>query len=99
LNFSVFVLLLLISPLIFFPCPPGRYVTSYSRLGLVWAHVLQCKTTKDAAVVVAAIVERKKQAVHAKSLLPRTDIDAYADPVGGEDDTESEAPPEVFHVT
>ena len=74
-------------------------MTSYSRLGLVWVHVLQCKTTKDAATIVAAIAERKLQAAHAKSLLPRTDIDAYADPVGGDEDTDSEAPPEVFHVT
>ena len=48
------------------------YVTSYSKLGLVWVHVFQAAKSAEALEVVEALQSRKDQAAEQKSKVPAT---------------------------
>ena len=75
---------------------------SYSRLGLVWVHVFECKSSKEVKAITETMSDRQASAAAAKSLLPRTDIDTYADPTGAEEDDAdfaAHAPLANFHLT
>ena len=75
------------------------YITSYSRLGLVWVHVFQCAKAADAALVAETILARKQQALEQKSLVPATGIEQMSSGVDDdEEEDESCAPLGVFHA-
>eukprot|EP00039_Didymoeca_costata_P032399 m.37680 g.37680 ORF g.37680 m.37680 type:complete len:740 (+) comp9339_c0_seq1:250-2469(+) len=75
------------------------YVTSYSRLGLVWTHVVQCNKAAEAALLVEGLISRKTQAIEQKSLVPATNIEQMSSGVeDDDDDDETCAPLGVFHV-
>ena len=75
------------------------YVTSYSKLGLVWVHVFQCKNAKEAQEIVEEISTRRTQAADQKSKVPATGIEEMS--AGFDDDDEDEdngLPIGAFHV-
>jgi hypothetical protein len=48
------------------------YITSYSKLGLVYCHVFACAKSAEADAFVAAIAERKRTASVTRSMVPPT---------------------------
>lgn len=75
------------------------YVTSYSRLGLVWVHIFQCGKAAEAALIAETILARKQQALEQKSLVPATGIEQMSSGVDDdEDEEENFAPLGVFNV-
>lgn len=50
------------------------YITSYSKLGLVYAHVFTCAKTSDAEGILEAIADRKRMASESKSMVPPTGV-------------------------
>eukprot|EP00729_Bicosta_minor_P003888 gene3888-12068_t len=75
------------------------YVTSYSKLGLVWVHVFQAAKSAEALEVVEALQSRKDQAAEQKSKVPATGIEEMSAGFEEDDeDDESGVPIGAFHV-
>jgi serine/threonine protein kinase len=64
------------------------YVTSYSKLGLLYTHIFAMGKSKDAVEATEAIVDRKTDAAKQKSLVPPTGIENMS--AGVEEDDEEE---------
>ncbi len=73
------------------------YITSYSRVGLMWVHCFSTKEATVAAAALEAITDRVAAALAAKTLLPQSPSASLA-VAGGAASAES-TPPSVFHVT
>eukprot|EP00040_Diaphanoeca_grandis_P028350 m.164037 g.164037 ORF g.164037 m.164037 type:complete len:767 (-) comp31319_c1_seq1:340-2640(-) len=67
------------------------YVTSYSRLGLLWTHVFQCSKSKEAAEIVHVINERRKMAAEQKKVVKGTRLDTMSANIAEEDEDEGGA--------
>lgn len=50
------------------------YITSYSRLGLVWAHVFQTSKSKEASQIAETILDRRATAAEQKSLVKASNV-------------------------
>ena len=48
------------------------YITSYSKLGLVYCHVFTCAKPKDVDEFLETIADRKRMASESRSLVPPT---------------------------
>lgn len=64
------------------------YVTSYSRLGIVWTHMFQCAKTKDAAEIVETILDRRTKAAQAGSKLKSSRLESMSAYVGDDEEDE-----------
>lgn len=67
------------------------YVTSYSRLGLLWTHVFQCNKSKEAIEIVDCIKERQELAAEQGKKVKSSAIEAMSANVGDEDEDEGGA--------
>ncbi len=69
------------------------YITSYSRLGLVWGHVFKSGKTAEAATVVEQLQLRITQAIQLKSKVPATGIEQMSAGFDDDDDDGEVGPP------
>lgn len=67
------------------------YVTSYSRLGLLWTHVFQCGKSKEALELAACINERRDLAAENVKKIKATGVEAMSANVDDEDEDDGGA--------
>jgi len=67
------------------------YVTSYSRLGLLWTHVFQASKSKEAIEIVEVINDRRKIALAQTKLVKGSGLDTMSANIGEEDEDEGGA--------
>eukprot|EP00048_Salpingoeca_helianthica_P004078 m.73515 g.73515 ORF g.73515 m.73515 type:complete len:695 (+) comp13038_c1_seq1:54-2138(+) len=76
------------------------YITSYTKLGLVYCHLFSCSKPAGVAEILETIADRKLLASQHRSMVPATGIEKMSAGLDQEDEEdESGVPVAAFHLT